>query len=98
MSHKNAIKPPQVGDIIYIPSKAYCKHGIGDEIGIPAEVTAVTDRMIQGETVTFVATTKSPFQHYDWSDLGPEQEMLERTFNEHEARSGTNNKPFQQCA
>lgn len=91
--------PPKVGDSIYVPSEAYCRYGIGDFIGGRAVVSAVTNRMNDGEVVSFVTVSVFPFRHYDWRQLSQEQATLREEFKETEAHSGALvRSPLSRCA
>jgi len=86
MHNAIATEVPKVGDIVYVPSAAYCDHGIDDRQGGRAEVVEVTMSMSAGNMVPFIRVKPFPFVRYNWPNLFSEQTTLEARFKDNDAR------------
>jgi len=65
---------PKPGDVIYVDTDLYVRHGVDDFRGGRATVIAVTDAWIEVE--------QNPGTRYNWALLAPKQDALREKFGD----------------
>lgn len=75
------LKPPEVGDIIYVRTSMSIDHGWNDVVGGLARVTEVKSAISGGKPTPFVRVAEHPERGgYNWEMLAAEQSRLARDF------------------
>ena len=82
----------RIGDVVYVDTELYVRHGRDDFRGGLAEVTEVRPDISKGKPTPFIRVAQEPDTLHNWKILAADQKKLRAEFGKSWSRPDPDNR------